>query len=211
MEFKRINTRAMVLISIAGFLILMAIVSNFKPKNTAVFDNQIQAPALPGPVFNGSTSPVTQPQAVGQRLNTMSLSEDEDEAVQREMKGQMDKDRNQQRQIKMLKMQLEQINLQLDNEKALTEINKLKKENAGYVKDSNLQAGVGFPSIRIIYIGGTDIGKEAILSIDGTSYSVKEKDKPVSNVEVLSVTGKSVKVHFSAPHELTTVINYVQE
>jgi hypothetical protein len=200
MEFKRINTRAMVLISIAGFLILMTIVSNFKPKSTAVPDNQIQAPALPGPVF-----------AVGQRLNTMSLSEDEDEVVQREMKGQMDKDRNQQRQIKMLKMQLEQINLQLDNEKALTEINKLKKENAGYVKDSNLQAGAGFPSIRIIYIGGTDIGKEAILSIDGTSYSVKEKDRPVSNVEVLSVTGKSVKVHFSAPHELTTVINYVQE
>ena len=204
MEFKRINTRAMVLISIAVFLILMTIVSNFKSKSTIVPDNQIQELALPEP-----------PQHPVLRTTLTSgvevVSEDEDEAVQREMKGQMDKDRNQQRQIKMLKMQLEQINLQLDNEKALTEINKLKKENAGYVKDSNLQAGVGFPSIRIIYIGGTDIGKEAILSIDGTSYSVKEKDRPVSNVEVLSVTGKSVKVHFSAPHELTTVINYVQE
>ena len=204
MEFKKINTRGMILISIAGFLIVMAIVSNFKPKSADVPNNQTQAPAPPPAFFQ-------QPEVIRQRSNTIIPSDDEDEAVQREMKDQMDKDRNQQRQIKMLKMQLEQINLQLDNEKALTEINKLKKENAGYVKDSNSQAGIGFPSVRIIYIGGTDIGKEAILSIDGTSYSVKEKDRPVSNVEVLSVTGKSVKVRFSAPHELTTVINYVQE
>jgi len=204
MEFKRINTRGMILISIAGFLILMTIVSNFKSKSTDVPNNQTQAPALPPSVFK-------QPELVRQHLNTIIPSDDEDELVQRAMKDQMDKDRNQQRQIKMLKMQLEQINLQLDNEKALTEINKLKKENAGYVKDSNSQAGTGFPSIRIIYIGGTDTGKEAILSIDGTSYSVKEKDRPVTDVEILNVTDKSVKVHFSAPRELTTVINYVQE
>ena len=156
MEFKRINTRAMVLISIAVFLILMTIVSNFKSKSTIVHDNQIQELALTEP-----------PQHPVLRTTLTSgvevVSEDEDEAVQREMKDQLDKDRNQQRQIKMLKMQLEQINLQLDNEKALTEINKLKKENAGYVKDSNLQADAGFPNIRIIYIGGTDIGKEAII------------------------------------------------
>ncbi len=204
MEFKRINTRGMILILIAGFLILMIIVSNFKFKSTDVPNNQIQAPTPP-PSF------LKQPEIVGQHLNTIIPPDDEDELVQKEMKDQMDKDRNQQRQIKMLKMQLEQINLQLDNEKALTEINKLKKENAGYVKDSNSQAGTGFPSVRIIYIGGTDIEKEAILSIDGTSYSVKDKDRPVSNVEILSVMDKSVRVHFSAPQELTTVINYVQE
>lgn len=204
MEFKRINTRGMILISIAGFLIAMTIILNFKSPNTGVPNDQIQAPTLPPSILK-------QPQAVGQHFNAIIPSDDEDEAVQREMKDQMDKDRNQQRQIKMLKMQLEQINLQLDNEKVLTEINKLKKENAGYVKDSNLQVGTGFPSVRIIYIGGTDIEKEAILSIDGTSYSVKKKDRPVTNVEILSVTDKSVKVHFSAPQELTTVINYVQE
>jgi len=204
MEFRKINKRGMILIFIAGFLIVMAIVSNYKFKNTDVPNNQIQAPPLP-PSF------LKQPEVVRQQLNAIIPSDDEDEAVQREMKDQMDKDRNQQRQIKMLKMQLEQINLQLDNEKALTEINKLKKENAGYVKDSNSQAGIGFPSVRIIYIGGTDIEKEAILSIDGTSYSVKEKDRPIANVEVLSVTDKGVKVHFSAPQELTTVINYVQD
>ena len=89
--------------------------------------------------------------------------------------------------------------------------NKLKKENAGYVKDSDSQTGSGFPNVRIIYIGGTDNEKEAILSIDGTSYSVKGKDKPISNMEILSVTEKSVWVHFNAPQEITTEINYVQE
>lgn len=144
-------------------------------------------------------------------VNANAQGFNDDEAVLREMKDQMDKDRYQQRQIKMLKMQLEQIDLQLDNEKALTEINKLKKENAGYVKDSSLQPGTGLPSIRIIYIGGAGMDREAILSIDGTSYSVKEKDKPVANVEILGVTDQGVKVHFSAPQELTKVINYVQE
>jgi len=142
--------------------------------------------------------------------NAQGLNDD-DEAVVKEMKDQMGRDRDQQRQIKMLKMQLEQINLQLDNEKALTEINKLKKENAGYVKDSNSKTGAGFPNIRIIYIGGTDMDREAILSIDGTSYSVKEKDKPVANMDILGVTDQGVRVHFSAPQELTTIINYVQE
>jgi hypothetical protein len=200
MEFKRINMRAMILIAIAGFLILMTIFLNFKPKSTDVPNYQIQTPSMPLSVSDELVRPIKN-----------FKTEDEDEAVQSEMKDQMDKDRNQQRRIKMLKMQLEQVNLQLDNEKAVTEINKLKKENAGYVKDSNSQVGTGFPSIRIIYIGGTDTEKEAILSIDGTSYSVKEKDRPVSNVEILSVTDKNVKVHFSAPQVLTTVINYVQE
>lgn len=140
-----------------------------------------------------------------------ALGDDEDEKLQKEMQEQMDQDRNQQRQIKMLKMQLEQASLQLENEKALTEINKLKKENTGYVKDSNPKMGDDFPSIRVLYIGGTDSSKEAIISVDGVSYSVKEKDKPMSNLEILSVTDKSVKVHFTAPRELSTLINYVQE
>ena len=136
---------------------------------------------------------------------------DEQEAAQKDMKEQMQRDRLQQRQIKMLKMQLEQVDLQLENEKALTQINKLKKENAGYVKDSMGQSGAIFPGVKVIYIGGTAMEKEAILSIDGTSYAVKPSDWPVSSLEVLNITNKGIKVHFTAPQELTTVINYVQE
>jgi len=216
MEFKKINMGGMVLILIICFLILMTIFFNFKSNSADVPDNQIHETVLPPSVFN-------RPEIIEQHFNKVILSNklirpinnlnavSEDEAMQKEMKDQMDRDRNQQRQIKILKMQLEQINLQLENEKASTEINKLKKENAEYIKGSSSQDGTGFPSIRVIYIGGTDSQKEAILSIDGTSYSVKEKDKPVSNVEILSVSDKSVKVHFSAPQNLITVINYVQE
>jgi hypothetical protein len=193
MGFK-INAREMTLIIIAGSLIFMTMLFHSKARGQAIVERAVQTTVMPVPI---TTAKIAAP-------------DEEDGAVQKEMREQMDKDRNQQRQIKMLKMQLEQVDLQLENEKALTEINKLKKENAGYVKDSGLQAGNDFPSIRIIYIGGAD-EKAAILSIDGTSYSVKAKDKPVANVEVLNITDKGVKVHFNVPRELTTVINYVQE
>ena len=63
----------------------------------------------------------------------------------------------------------------------------------------------------MIYIGGTYVDHEAILSIDGTSYAVKEKDKPVTGVEVVSVIDKGIKVHFTKPQEATSFINYVQD
>ena len=44
----------------------------------------------------------------------------------------------------------------------------------GNAKASNSQVSTGFSSIRIFYIGVTDIEKEAILSIDGISFSVVE-------------------------------------
>ena len=52
---------------------------------------------------------------------------EEDAAIQE----QLDRDRQQQKQTKDLKIKLEQTNLELEQEKALAEINKLKKENTG--------------------------------------------------------------------------------
>jgi hypothetical protein len=197
MGSKMINTHAMIVLAIVVFLILLIIIFGFKPKGLEPHD-PVQAPVISVPELKQSA--VTSPYSI-----------EDDEAAQKDMRDQMEKDRNQQRRIKMLKMQLEQVNLQLDNEKALTEINKLKKENAGYVKDSSPQAINGFPNIRIIYIAGTDMDKEAILSIDGSSYSVKEKDRPIANMQILSVTNQGVKVHFDVPRKIETFINYVQE
>lgn len=126
MEFKKLNTRAVILIAIAGVLILMTILSNIKSKSVEI-----------------PNDPVLTPQTIEQHFVTVPAP-DEDEAAQKEMKSQMDRDRDQQRQIKMLKMQLEQINLQLDNEKAMTEINKLKKENSGTLKTQIHQVGLIF-------------------------------------------------------------------
>jgi hypothetical protein len=197
MEFKKIGMRAIVLISIAVLLILITFLGNHHPKSE-VIDDQIP--------------PVASLPAVGKPLeiveHPVGMLEGDDEAL-KEMKEQMDADRNQQRQIKMLKMQLEQVNLQLENEKAMAEINKLKSETAGYVRYPQVNSGV--PNIKIIYIGGAETSKEAILSINGTSYSVKVNDRPVTNVEVLGITDQGVKVHLSAPRQRTTFINYVQE
>ncbi len=49
----------------------------------------------------------------------------------KEMQEQLDRDRQQQKQTKDLRIKLEQTNLELEQEKALAEINKLKNENAG--------------------------------------------------------------------------------
>jgi len=191
----------MILMGSVGFLILMIVISNLRPKQ--VSENQ-----LPSSIPEASSHQLLPAATPGVEV---VKTDDEDDAIQKEMKDQMDKDRNQQRQIKMLKMQLEQVNLQLDNEKALTEINKLKKENAGYVKDENTQNNSEYPNIRVIYIGGTETERQAVVSIDGTSYSVKSMDKPVSYLEILNITNKGVKVRFDAPHVLTTFINYVQD
>ena len=195
------------LISMTVFLMALVFVSHFKPNRTEAAETPVEINKLPSFTFN-------QPKDREARSYPTAPSGDasaEDEGAHREMKEQMERYRKQQRQIKMLKMQFEQINLQLENEKAQTEINKLKRENAGYVKDSGSQEETGFPVIKIIYIGGDAIEKEAIVSIDGTSYSVKPKDRPVSNVEILGISDMGIEIHFSTPHELTTMINYVQE
>ena len=206
MEFRAINTRSIVLIVVVVIFMVAGIVSGIMCRRNTIDDGQARPAPVPT-VLAGTTAAVRIPVVNEQQV----IADNEEQRAQQAMKEQMERDRDQQRQIKMLKMQLEQVDLQLDNEKALTEINKLKKENAGYVKDSSASMGADFPSIRVIYIGGTTTDKKAILSIDGTSYSVRTKDKPVANIEVVGVSDQGVKVHLSAPQDLTTVINYVQD
>ena len=67
------------------------------------------------------------------------------------------------------------------------------------------------PEIKVDYIGGDNVKKEAILSIGGTSYQVKEKSNPTDNIQVVSISDSSVTLHFSAPQELTKTIDYKPE
>jgi len=198
MEFKKPSIREWILIAAGVFVLCMVYVMRPHAAHHDIADDP-----LPVKTELQETPAVIEEKSDG-------VSDHDDETAGKELKAQMEADRNQQRQIKMLKMQLEQANLQLENEKTVEQISKLKKEDAGYVKDSALQ-GAGFPSMKIIYIGGTAMNKEAILSIGGTSFSVKEHDKPLEHVEIMGISNNSVKVHFNAPQELTTVIHYVQE
>jgi sRNA-binding carbon storage regulator CsrA len=213
MEFKKMSPRDIILVSFAVILLFITFMMHHRAQSHEIPSDQIPnasvLPAVVKPLAAEHETFMT-PHEKTKPLNRLEM-DNGDEAAKKEFKEQMDADRNQQRQIKILKMELEQVHLQLENEKAKAEINKLKKEDAAYVKDSNVQDSSGFPRIKVVYIGGTETQKEAILAIDGTSYSVKENDKPIEHAEILGITNNSVKVHFSAPQELTTVIKYVQD
>ena len=122
----------------------------------------------------------------------------DNDAILKKMTEQMEKDREQQRRIKNLKMQREETDLELEEQKALSELNKFKKDSIGSVNrensvdDSNMD-------IKIVYLGGVEAQKEAILSINGTNYSVKNKDRPLKNIEVLSIANNDVTIRFLTP------------
>jgi hypothetical protein len=150
-------------------------------------------------------NPLATAQVTGQPAPV--ASKEEEAAIQE----QFDRDRKQQKQTKDLKIKLEQTNLELEQEKALADINKLKKENVGAFNEPATGGQNNLPEIKVDYIGGDSTKKEAILSINGASYQVKEKSSPTADIQVLSISNSSVTLHFSAPEELTKTIDYKPE
>ena len=201
MDFKKLNGRAVILLALAGVMVFVMIITRM-----AVHESNPEQRSQPM-IESNQSGPI--------RLipysRQMKETTPEDSSLIKEMKEQIESDRLQQKKIKTLKLQLEQTNLQLEQEKSLSEISKLEKENTGVVNVSNGQGQGKYPDIKVIYIGGTAESKEAILSINGNNYSVKEKNKPVKNVQVLSITDTNVTVHFNLPQDLMTTIEYKPE
>jgi len=129
-----------------------------------------------------------------------SMVDDTDETLKR-ITEDMERDRQQQRRIKELKMQKEETDLELEEQKALCELMKFKKDNMATVSDRDAGANM---DIKIVYLGGTDAQKEAILSINGTNYFVKDKESPLKNMRVQSITDDSVTIHFLSPDSIST-------
>jgi len=154
-------------------------------------DVQVQAPVIDKQVVKNDTDPTVP----------------EDLAIQE----QLDRDRQQQKQTKDLKFKLEQTNLELEQEKALAEIGKLKKENMGAFNEPAVDGQTNLPEIDVEYIGGGPNQKEAILSIAGSTYQVKPKSNPIDSVQVVSITDSSVTLHFTAPQDLTKTFDFKPE
>ena len=101
--------------------------------------------------------------------------------------------------------------MELEQEKAVAEINKLKKENIGAFNEPSENGQNNLPDIKVEYIGGDNVKKEAILSIGSTSYQVKPNSSLTDNIQVVSISDSSVTLHFSAPQDLTKTIDYKPE
>ena len=201
MDFKKLNGRAIILLALAGVMVSVMVITRMAVGGSI--------PELrPQPMIESNQSGPIRLIPYSQQMKETTP---EDSPSIKEMKEQIESDRLQQKKIKTLKLQLEQTNLQLEQEKSLSEISKLEKENTGVVNVSNGQGQGKYPDIKVIYIGGTAESKEAILSINGNNYSVKEKNRPVKNVQVLSITDTNVTVHFNLPQDLMTTIEYKPE
>lgn len=212
MDFKKLNFRAIILVTIAGLVFIgtliirgdpHGVIPEQTPRVLPTMDNDRTVPAM-GVDHNSHIGPPN-------NMRPMKELTEEDTQSMKEIKEQMDSDRLQQKKIKMLKLQLEQTNLQLEQVKARSEISKLEKENTNVVSDSNDQGQDKIPDVKVNYIGGTEESKTAILSINGNNYSVKEKNRPVKNMQVLSISDTAVTIHFDQPKDLQAIIEYKPE
>jgi hypothetical protein len=212
MDFKKLNLRSVILMGAAALILfgtfLIRVFSHGSmpegvPQSITTSDSKMLIPAI-----EPHQGLPVRPTHHRRQINELTQ---EDTQSMKEMKEQMDTDRLQQKKIKILKLQLEQTNLQLEQEKALSEISKLEKENTSVVNVSNDGGQDKYPDVKVIYIGGTADNRQAILSINGNNYSVKEKNKPVKNVDVVSISDAAVKLHFNHPQDLTETIEFKPE
>ena len=204
MDFKKMSLKSILFVSLAAFFLIGFVAMRFFSKTDlpALENNEIQ-----NPVQRGLVKETTLENSIQNPLAVPPTGKEEDAAIQE----QLDRDRKQQKQTKDLRIKLEQANLELEQEKALAEINKLKKENRGTFDEPALEGQKNLPEIKVDYIGGSSLRKEAILSIGGTSYQVKERSNPTADIQVVSISDSSVTLHFSAPEELTKIIDYKPE
>jgi hypothetical protein len=195
MDFKNMLLKPIFPILLIGLLLIGLLFWKLSSKADlpASGNNETQ-----NPVQNALPVPQMASEAMPGAVN------EEDTAIQE----QLDRDRRQQKETKDLRIKLEQTNLELEQEKALAEINKLKKENRGAFNEPAVDGQNNLPEIKVDYIGGNSAKKEAILSIGGASYQVKEKSSPTDSIQVVSISDSSVTLHISAPQDLTKIIDY---
>lgn len=211
MDFKKLQAiLPFILIGLlfCGFLIWNVFLKN----NTSASENDV----LPSPTVNLQNKPIglkepiqAPPVKVGKVVN--QLSSEAGNQDDSEIQEQLDRDRQQQKITKDLKNKLEQTNLELEQEKAVAEINKLKKDNIGAFNDPSENGQTNLPDIKVEYIGGDSVKKEAILSIGSASYQVKPNSSVTDNIQVISISDSSVTLHFSAPQNLTKTFDYKPE
>jgi hypothetical protein len=196
MDFSKISLRLIISILLIGVLIVGLL--NWKYSTKTRISEEENITAIPDP----------QNEMIKENNDSIpKISNQEDSKIQE----QLEHDRQQQKQTKDLKIKLEQTNLELEREKAIAEINKLKNEDTGGFKETAISGQKDLPEIKVEYIGGGSVKKEAILSIAGVNYQIKDKSSLLDNIQVISISDSSVTLHFNAPQELIKIIDFKPE
>jgi len=133
MDFKNLFKAPVLIPSIGLVLILGALIIRSFPKEAAADVMDETVPSIP------AAAPTIEPRPQEQ-------SSPEDLQIEQELS----QDRQEQKQTKYLKNKLEQSNLELEDEKVMAEINKLKMENIGNVKElSDGDGNGGIPEVKV--------------------------------------------------------------
>jgi len=213
MDFKKIFTKQILFFLSVSLVVLVVgvVIWQLTPKsNSSVPDNFVNLPASQ----DGSMKDAPIKLAAQNPSSDGPTSDpDTDEASQDDaaIQGQLDRDRQEQKQTKYLKTKLEQTELEYEQQKAIAEINKLKMADTEGFKVPDTEDAKSIPDIKVEYIGGDSTRKEAILSIAGATYPVKEKSHPIDSIQVMSISDTSVTVHIMSPQDMTKTIEYRQE
>ncbi len=194
MDFKNLPLRSTLLASFAAVFIIGMVIMKFSPK-AGQFDLDNKETSAPEPVVAASH----------EQLSPDIDQEDND------LQKELDDERRQQHQTKDLKIKLEQADLELEQEKTLIQINKIKMENRGTLNGLAVDEPNTLPEVKVDYIGGDSVNKEAILSIGGVNYLVKERSNPVANIQVTSISDSGVILHFNTPQEVTKTFDFKPE
>ncbi|MDE2028168.1 MAG: hypothetical protein KGK03_05030 [Candidatus Omnitrophica bacterium] len=139
MEFNGFNIRTIIITVVAACLMCLLTV-RIPHQNV----NASTGPITPTIIHENHIPIVTQPQGGG--------DVDRDGQMKR-MKEEMSMDRQQLRRIRVLKMKREETDLELEEQKALSELNKLKMDNLALDNGAN-PADSSNVNIRIEYLGG---------------------------------------------------------
>ena len=180
---------------VAGFFVVMTAASG-APR-------QVTAGPTPDPVGNTSLK-------AEESVKAEPEPEDEDTLDLKAMRDQMNKERGIQQQIKLHSLELEQTKVQLEQEKALAEMNQLRKANLGIVRDPNGNGTLSLPDTKVVFLSASEKAKEAILTINGSNYTVKEGDKPLENLVVKAITEKGVTIVVNGDKEILLTPNLME-
>jgi hypothetical protein len=181
------------------------------------------ASALGSPVKDNNPAPVVQAAVaetpspavktdplVQEGTKPVAGEEDEDALDLKALRDQMSKERGIQQQIKVHSLELERTKVQLEQEKALAEMNQLRKANLGSVRDPNGNGTLSLPDTKLIFLSSSDKAQEAILTINGTNYTVKEGDRPLDNLWVKAISEKGVVIIVNNDKEILLTPNLME-
>jgi hypothetical protein len=160
-------------------------------------------------------NPVVMPAQAQEGLKTtqdpLDVAEESGDALDiKVLRDQMSKERDIQQQIKLRSLELERAKLQLEQEKALTEMHQLRKANQGVVRDANGEGTTVMPDIKAVFIGVGEKTAEAIININGANFTVKPGDNPQENVLVTAINAKSIVVVVNGTKELALTPNLME-